>query len=68
MTVAQTLPTGLFCKVQDPKDIAEKIALLTNDERLKKEIIRNAENMVEEKYDWMIVAKQMQRVFESSSC
>jgi glycosyltransferase involved in cell wall biosynthesis len=61
-------PTGLFCKVQDPIDIAEKIALLINDEHLKIEIIQNAKKMVEEKYDWMIVAKHMQRVFESSSC
>lgn len=61
-------PTGLFCKVQDPIDIAEKIALLINNERLKIEIIQNAKKMVEEKYDWMIVAKQMQRVFESTCC
>jgi glycosyltransferase involved in cell wall biosynthesis len=61
-------PTGLFCKVQNPKDIAEKIELLMKDERLKMEIVNNAKSMVSEKYDWEIVAKQMQEVFELSTC
>jgi glycosyltransferase involved in cell wall biosynthesis len=60
-------PTGLFCKVQDPKDIAEKIELLMKDVRLKDEIVQNATAMIAEKYDWGIVSVQMQEVFELSS-
>jgi hypothetical protein len=60
-------PTGLFCKVQDPKDIAEKIELLMKDVRLKNEIVQNATAMIAEKYDWGIVSVQMQEVFELSS-
>lgn len=60
-------PTGLFCKVQDPKDIAEKIVLLMKDVRLKDEIVQNATAMIAEKYDWRIVSVQMQEVFELSS-
>ena len=60
-------PTGLFCKVQDPKDIAEKIELLMKDVRLKDEIVQNATAMIAEKYDWKIVSVQMQEVFELSS-
>lgn len=60
-------PTGLFCKVQDPKDIAEKIELLMKDVRLKNEIVQNATAMIAEKYDWGIVSVQMQEVFELSN-
>jgi glycosyltransferase involved in cell wall biosynthesis len=60
-------PTGLFCKVQDPKDIAEKIELLMKDVRLKNEIVQNATAMIAEKYDWGIVSVQMQEIFELSS-
>ena len=60
-------PTGLFCKVRDPKDIAEKIELLMKDVRLKDEIVQNATAMIAEKYDWKIVSVQMQEVFELSS-
>ena len=51
--------TGLFCKVQNPEDISQKIKELLEDENLKNRIIQNAKEMVEKKYDWDIIAQDM---------
>lgn len=57
--------TGLFCKIKDPKSIAEKVELLINDFELRKNIINKAYEMILEKYDWDIISKDMQdKVFE----
>jgi len=54
--------TGYFCKPQDPDSIVETVNKVINDPK-KNEIIDNAYNMVVEKYDWNLVAKQMKGVF-----
>ena len=54
--------TGLFCKIDDPKDLAEKIKKLIMDETLAKRIAENARRLVLEKYDWDNVAKQMKNI------
>lgn len=57
--------TGLFVNVRDPKDIAEKVKILLKNEELRENIIKNAKKMVEEKYDWDIIAKDMkEKVFD----
>jgi glycosyltransferase involved in cell wall biosynthesis len=58
--------TGLFCKVGDPKSIADAVLLLEEQPALREAIISSARRMVEQKYDWDIVAKQMRAVFEKS--
>jgi len=55
--------TGLFCEVRNPKSIAEKIILLSNDNILRLELVGNAKKLVQEKYDWKIIAKDMDDVF-----
>lgn len=55
--------TGLFCEVQNPKSIAEKIKLLLSDETLRQKLIINGKKLVEEKYNWNIIAKQMEIIF-----
>jgi glycosyltransferase involved in cell wall biosynthesis len=56
--------TGVVCKVNDPKDVAEKVKLLATDAALREHIIRQAEKLVFEKYDWNLIAKDMkERVF-----
>lgn len=56
--------TGLFCKVNDPKSIADAVLLLEQQPALREAITAAALRMVREKYDWNIVATQMRAVFE----
>jgi glycosyltransferase involved in cell wall biosynthesis len=54
--------TGLFCGVNDPKDLAKKVEIFMRDTELRNEIIDNARRMVREKYDWNTVAASMKGV------
>jgi len=54
--------TGLFCKVDDPKDLAEKIKKLMTDEDLARRIAENGRRLVLEKYDWNDIAKRMKNL------
>jgi len=56
--------TGLFCEVQNPKSIAEKVKILLENQELRIKIINNAKEMVEKKYDWNLIAKDMKNIFE----
>jgi len=55
--------TGLFCKVDDPKDLAEKIKKLMTDETLAKRIAETGRRLVLEKYDWDDIAEKMKEIF-----
>jgi len=55
--------TGLFCEVQNPKSIAEKIELLLNDEVLRQKLILNSKKIVAEKYNWSEIAQAINRIF-----
>ena len=55
--------TGLFCKVDDPKDLAEKIKKLIMDETLANRIAENGRRLVLEKYDWDDIARKMKEIF-----
>lgn len=55
--------TGLFCKVDDPADLARKIMLLFKDKKLKNELVKNGLSLVQ-KYDWNNIAKQFDKQFE----
>jgi len=55
--------TGLFCKVDDPKDLAEKIKKLITDETLANRIAENGRCLVLEKYDWDDIARKMKEIF-----
>ena len=59
--------TGLFCRVGDPKDIAAKIQLLLTNTELRSRIIENASKMVQERYDWKEIARQMKEVFDKNT-
>lgn len=58
-------PTGVFCRVGDPQSIAKSVELLLSDENLRERIVSNAKKMVEEKYDWNIIALNMQKIFNA---
>ncbi|MEK7170580.1 MAG: glycosyltransferase family 4 protein [Patescibacteria group bacterium] len=57
--------TVLFCRVGDPKDIAEKVQLLLSNDELRNRIIENASRMVCEKYEWNGIAEKMGVVFHT---
>ena len=54
-----TEPTGLFCKVQDPKSIAQAVECYLDDLVLRDRIIENAKKLAREKYDWSFIARDM---------
>ncbi|MEK7213627.1 MAG: glycosyltransferase family 4 protein [Patescibacteria group bacterium] len=51
--------TGLFCEVQNPRSIVQKIEKLIKDKESRDYIVQNAIKMVKEKYDWNIIANDM---------
>jgi glycosyltransferase involved in cell wall biosynthesis len=56
--------TGYFCQPQNPESIAETIKRVINDPN-KNKIIEEAFKTVKEKYDWNLIAQQMNEVFDS---
>lgn len=54
--------TGIFCEIQNPKSIAEKVGNLLSDSKLRETLILNARNLVREKYDWNLVANNMKKM------
>lgn len=57
-------PTGLYCQVRNPESIAEAVKKYLDNSDLKRTIVENARELVKNKYDWNIIAKQMQVIFE----
>lgn len=57
--------TGLFCKVGDAQDIAEKINRVLNDSTLAEKLRANGRKLVEEKYSWDRIAVQMKTIFNN---
>ncbi|HEY4517282.1 MAG TPA: glycosyltransferase family 4 protein, partial [Candidatus Paceibacterota bacterium] len=52
--------TGLVCKVGDPHSVAEKVNLLLKDPSLRQRIIQRAFTLVQERYDWSRIAKEIE--------
>lgn len=55
--------TGLVCDPLDPANIASKIKLLLEDEALRKKVVKNARELVEEKYNWEQIAKEYGKIY-----
>ncbi len=56
--------TGIVCKVKDPESIVIAVEGLLGDDGLKNNIIVNSFNMIEQRYNWELVAKKMKQIFE----
>ena len=56
--------TGLFCEVNNPRDLAAKIKLILNEEKLRQNLIKNAASFVNERYDWSNISRQAKEIFE----
>jgi len=52
--------TGLFCEVRNPESIARAVLRYMKEPALVAEVVQNARALAEEKYDWNIIAKDMQ--------
>ncbi len=55
---------GLFCEVDNPRDLAAKIQLLLTDENLRQKLIENGKNLVFQKYSWATIAEEMRVIFK----
>lgn len=55
--------TGLVCDPENPEDIARKIERILADESLRKEVVRNAKQLVVEKYDWDKIALEYKKIY-----
>jgi len=55
--------TGLFCKVNNPESIAVKIKILLENKELADKIKINARNMIEENYNWDLLAVKIKNIF-----
>lgn len=58
--------TGLFAKVDDPDDAAEKIIRLLQDPGLGRSIVENGKKMLHERFLWDSIAKKYEEIFERS--
>ncbi len=57
--------TGIFCEVRNPKSVAEAVQKYLDDPQLTATIVKNAKALAIEKYDWNIIAKDMNvQIFE----
>ena len=54
--------TGLFCEVRNPRSIAQKVEKFLKDKESREYIVRNAKEMVLEKYKWERVAILMKSI------
>lgn len=55
--------TGLISEAEDPDDLAEKVSIILKDDNLKKRLIENGRKLVEEKYSWDKIARQMGKIY-----
>jgi len=55
--------TGLFCKTNNPQNIAEKIKEILRDDNLRKYLAKNGLELVREKYSWDKIASQMENIY-----
>ncbi len=55
--------TGLFCEVDHPRSITQKVEKLSKDKESREYIIKRAREMVKEKYGWDRVAGEMKGIY-----
>ena len=51
--------TGFFCEVRNPKSIAEKVKEILENNELRANVIKNAQELVTKNYDWDLVARRI---------
>ena len=61
--LVKSAETGVFCAVDSPISIAEKIKLVIEDKKIRENIVKNAFKMVKEKHEWNKIAEEYREVF-----
>ena len=56
--------TGIFCNVDDPHDLAEKILMLLNDDTRVLSMRNEGRNLVEEKFSWNAIGQSYGDLFK----
>ncbi len=56
--------TGLFCEVNNPQSVAQKVEKLIKDKESRDYIVKNAREMVVARYDWKNISSQMLALFK----
>lgn len=56
--------TGIFCKVDDPKDLADKIKTLIDNGELYEKIAQKGQESALRNYNWDNIAKKMEGIFD----
>ncbi len=56
--------TGLFCEVNNPQSIADKVIEYVNNPELTSKIVKNGREMVEKRYDWDLISKKYSALFK----
>ena len=55
--------TGLFCKPENPKSVAEKIQTLIEDKLLVQKLTQNGFNLVKNEYNWDIISQKIKNLY-----
>lgn len=55
--------TGLFARVDDPNDLADKIIQLFEDRELRERIVKNGQQIIEERFSWDGIAQKYAHIF-----
>ena len=58
--------TGLMCEVENAKDLALKIEKLIDDNELVKKIVNNSRKMIDEKYSWDSISRDILSLYEKT--
>ncbi len=56
--------TGLFCRVDDPQDLANKIVILASDKSMQSKLAENGQKLVETNYSWDNISRSMALIFK----
>lgn len=59
--------TGLFCQTKNPQSIADKIQILLRDSELCGILSQNSKKLVLERYNWDLIKKEFQNLYEKVS-
>lgn len=58
--------TGIFCKMDDPEDLAVKIKKIIEDKNQTARITKNARFLVLEKHDWNLIAEKFKEIYDTN--
>ena len=62
--IVQDGQNGLFCEVNHPKDVAEKINRILGDDGLRQRLAQGGRQTAQQ-HDWSKIAEQLQHIFQS---